>query len=84
MSPWLRWSLVRPQTTPYGPMKGDPSTTLAFENSEVSPVFLLVAVAATTVCPSKETPWVGEKLKEALPCLLVLTCVWPRNVLPSP
>jgi hypothetical protein len=64
----------------YGPITG-PWTTLASENSEVSPVRFLVAVAVTN-SPS-ETAWV-EKPKEALPFLLVVTLVSPRKVLPSP
>src|SRR3712207_9061578 len=41
------------------------STSLAWENSEVSPVALLVAVAVKN-CPTG-TFWVGAKVKEALP-----------------
>ncbi len=55
---------------------------MAWENSEVSPVALLVAVAVMN-CPTG-TFWVGAKVKEALPIASVCTCVSPRKVLPSP
>ena len=50
--------------TNYPPVPGT-STTLAWENSEVSPVFLLVAVAVMN--RPAETFWAGVKPKEALP-----------------
>src|SRR3990170_3978543 len=55
-------------------------TGRARENSEVSPVEFLVAVAVTT-SPAESA---AVKVKEALPLRLVLTGFSPRNVLPSP
>ena len=64
------------------PSKTGSTTSLASENSEVSPVALLVAVALTK-CPSG-TSWKGTKPKvPVLPALSVFTCIWPRKVLPS-
>jgi len=54
----------------------------ALENSEVSPVLRLVAVAVTT-CPLG-TFFLVLKVKVASPLVLVVTFFWPRNVLPSP
>ena len=55
---------------------------MAWENSEVSPVVSLVAVAVMN-CPTG-TFWAGAKVKEALPIASVSTCVSPRKLLPSP
>jgi hypothetical protein len=60
---------------------------LAWENSEVSPVFLFVAVAVM-YSPSETAGWVGTKPNLPVsdftsPCLLVVTCICPRKVLPS-
>lgn len=48
----------------------------------MSPVASLVAVAVMN-CPTG-TFWKGAKPKEALPCRLVVTCVCPMKVWPSP
>jgi hypothetical protein len=45
-------------------------------------VSFLVAVAVTK--SSTGTFWEGAKPKEALPLRLVVTCICPRNVWPSP
>ena len=70
----------------YGPITGS-STTLALENSEVSPVALLVAVAVM-ILPS-ETFMKGAKLKVPVsdftsPWRSVVTCFCPRKIWPSP
>ena len=56
---------------------------MAWENSEVSPVALLVAVAVMN-CPTGTFWAAGTKVKEALSIASVSTCVSPRKVLPSP
>src|SRR5215217_2710639 len=67
----------------YGPMT-IPCTGSASENSEVSPVFLLVAVAVITRLEKSPLIPKAKGEGEALPCLLVLTCICPRKVSPSP
>ena len=65
-----------------GAMTG-PSTSLALENSEVSPVGFLVAVAGTN-SPSETAPRSVAKVKERLVFLLIVTCIVSRKVSPSP
>jgi hypothetical protein len=54
---------------------------MAFENSEVSSVERLVAVAVTRFSPVGSTV---VKEKEKLPLRLDFLVIWPRKALPSP
>ena len=58
------------------------NTCFTNENSEVSPVDFLVAVALTT-CPLA-TFFLVLKVKVVLPLALVVTLFWPLNFWPSP
>ncbi len=57
-------------------------TSLASENSEVSPVALLVAVPVTNT-PGDSSRG-SLKVNGAVPLLLVVTVVWPITASPSP
>jgi hypothetical protein len=77
----LLFSLGAPLCSIFVSLLQEEATFLAAENSEVSPVEFLVAVAVI-VCPGA-TLLSGEKVKVALPSAPVVTLRWPINFLPS-